>query len=240
LDNTYTPANFDLKSLLSDPPRLHDNYRGGLTSEWRIDDTTALELNKRLKPGLKTLETGAGLSTIIFGANGCDHTSIVVEPTQIQRIQNYCRSKGIDTSKVKFIIATSPEAIHRLPRSEYDLVLIDGCHGFPSMFVDFYYGSRALKTGGTLMVDDLHIYTCLMTAQFMQKDPGWNVELMTRRIAIATKISDTLDVEWTNQPFVVKRSAKPNLLSRAWYSFLISSKPLRSRLGLSGLRRPKN
>jgi hypothetical protein len=63
---------------------------------------------------------------------------------------------------------------------------------------------------------------------------------MTRRIAIATKISDTLDVEWTNQPFVVKRSAKPSLLSRAWYSFLISSKPLRSRLGLSGLRRPKN
>ena len=123
---------------------------------------------------------------------------------------------------------TAPDSVHP-----------DGCHGFPSMFVDFYYGSRALKTGGTLMVDDLHIYTCLMTANFMQNDPGWNMEVMTRRIAIATKISDTLDGEWTNQPFVVKRSAKPDFLSQAWYSFLISSKPLRSRLGLSGLRRPK-
>lgn len=240
MDTTHTAPNFDLKALLSDPPRLHDDAHGGFTAEWRIDDTTAFELNKRLRPGLKTLETGAGLSTIIFGANGCDHTSIVVEPTQVERIRDYCRSKGIDTSRINFIVSPSPEAIHRLPRSEYDLILIDGCHGFPSMFVDFYYATRALMPGGTLMVDDLHIYTCLITAQFLQEDPGWNVELLTRRIAVATKISDTLDAEWCFQPFVVERSAKPSLLSRAWYSFLVSSQPLRSRLGLSGFRRRKN
>lgn len=224
---------FNLETILSDPPKLHEDGGGRLISDWLIDDTTCFELNSRLKPGLKTLETGAGLSTIIFAANGCEHTSIVPDEGLAGRIQDYCRSAGIDTSNVKFIILKSADIIHQLPRSEFDLVLIDGCHGFPSVFVDFYYAAKALRTGGTLMIDDMHIYTCLLTAHFMQSDPGWNLELMTKRIAIAVKLSDQLDREWAAQSFVVKRSAKAPLLSRAWYYCLEVSKPLRHRLGLS-------
>jgi hypothetical protein len=105
-----------------------------------------------------------------------------------------------------------------MPRSEYDLVLIDGCHGFPSIFVDFYFAAKALKNGGTLIVDDMHIYTCHLLASFMQSDPGWNVDVMTKRVAVGVKIWDTLDSEWRNQPFVVRRSSwksRTSLLARA-------------------------
>jgi hypothetical protein len=80
--------------------------------------------------------------------------------------------------------------------------------------------------GGTLIVDDMHIYTCHLIACFMQSDPGWNVELMTTRVAFGVKISDTIDDEWMNQPFVIRRSpgtpsfATPMLAARATVSTL--------------------
>ena len=232
MNTTQSLPKFDLKTLLLHPPKIHE-HGNQLISDWRIDNTTCLELNSRLKPGLKTLETGAGLSTIIFAANGCQHTCVTPGKGQADRIQDYCRSAGIDISNVKFIIDKSSEVIHQLPRSEFDLILIDGCHGFPSIFVDLYYAAKLLKIGGTLIIDDMHIFTCQLTARFLQSDPGWNVELKTRRVAFSVKIADTIDEEWTSQRFVVKRSSRRPLL-RAWNFCLNVSRPLRSRVGLTG------
>jgi cyclopropane fatty-acyl-phospholipid synthase-like methyltransferase len=230
---------FDLQTIISDPPKLHEE-NGQLISDWRIDNTTCFQLNGRLKPGLRTLETGAGLSTIIFAANGCQHTCITPSEAQVDRIQDYCRSANIDTSIVEFIVAKSSDVIHQLPRSEFDLILIDGCHGFPSIFVDFYYAAKLLKIGGTLIIDDMHIYTCQLAARFAQSDPGWNVEKKTTRVAFATKVSDTIDKEWSHQQFVVRRSSVSKL-ARTWTSFRNSSHTFRSRFGLTRTQwRPLN
>ena len=192
----------DLQAILSDPPKLHGT--GQLISDFRIDNRTCFELNRRLKADLNTLETGAGLSTIIFAAKGCQHTCITPLKAEVDRIRDYCRSTNIDTSNVKFIVAPSSEIIHQLPRSSFDLVLIDGCHGFPSVFVDFYYAAKLLKIGGTLIIDDMHIYTCQLAARFIQSDPGWNVELKTKRVAVGIKTAHTIDMEWISQPFVAR------------------------------------
>jgi len=42
----------------------------------------------------------------------------------------------------------------------------------------------------------------------MHSDPGWNVDLMTNRVAFGIKISDTIDNEWTSQPFVARNIDK--------------------------------
>jgi hypothetical protein len=227
-----TTSKFNLEATLSDPPKLHDDGRGQLISDFRIDDRTCFELNGRLKAGFNTLETGAGLSTIIFSAKGCQHTCVTRLKEEVDRIQDYCRSANIDTSSVKFIVAPSSDIIHQLPRATFDLVLIDGCHGFPSIFVDFYYAAKLLKIGGTLIIDDMHIYTCQLAARFIQSDPGWNVELKTKRVAVAIKTADTIDMEWIDQPFVFRRSRR-NTFVGAWYFCLNVTKPLRSRLGLT-------
>jgi hypothetical protein len=198
-------ANFNLNKILAEPPKLHER-NGQLISDYRIDKTTCRELNDRLKPGMKTLETGAGLSTIIFAANGCQHTCIMPDNELADRIQAYCRSASIDTSNVRFIISKSCDVIHQMDRAAYEITLIDGCHGFPSVFVDFYYAAKALTLGGTLVIDDMHIYTCHLVACFMQSDPGWSVELMNKRVAFGVKVSDTIDNGWMDQPFVMQRS----------------------------------
>jgi hypothetical protein len=53
----------------------------------------------------------------------------------------------------------------------------------------------------------MHIYTCKLIASFMQEDAGWNTELFTDRVAIGTKVADTIDKEWNKQAFVTRRSA---------------------------------
>jgi hypothetical protein len=194
-----------LATILAEPPNFHD-YKDQLISYWRIDDKTCFELNSRLKAGMKTLETGAGLSTVIFAASGCDHTCIMPSAALADRIQSYCRSADIDTGSVRFVIAKSADAMPQIDRATFDLILIDGSHNFPTVFVDFYYAARALKLGGTLIIDDLHIYTCRLAARFMRSDPGWNMDFINERVAFGRKISDTIDYEWTKQPFVERRS----------------------------------
>jgi hypothetical protein len=222
---------FDLEKVLSNPPKLHEDG-GKLISDWRIDDATCVALSERLKPGLKTLETGGGLSTIIFAANGCHHTCVMPDEPVASRIRQFCESIDVDTSNLEFVISRSTDVVHTWPRSAFDLILIDGCHGFPSIFVDFYFASKALKTGGTLFLDDMHIYTCQQTARFMQSDSGWNVELKTNRVVAARKVADTADAEWSCQTFVTQKSKSASPIWKYWYHFLETTLPLRRRLGL--------
>jgi hypothetical protein len=139
---------------------------------------------------------------------------------------------NIDASNVTFIVAKSGDVIYQSPRNHFDLILIDGCHGFPAVFVDLYYAAKLLKTGGTLIIDDMQIYTCQLAARFIQSDPGWRVDVKNKRTAVAVKLSDTIDGEWTEQPFVVRRNESQRF-AQAWVSFLRATKPLRYRLGLT-------
>jgi hypothetical protein len=232
----------DLSALLADPPKLHRRRDGELISDWHVHDFAAHAINSRVKAGLPTLETGAGLSTIIFAAHGCEHTCIVPDNDLIERIKDYCAAKDIDVSSVRFIAAKSCDAIHQLKESSFELVLIDGNHGFPSVFVDFFYAAKALKIGGVLLQDDMHIYTCRLVAEFMPNDAGWRLETFTDRVVVAQKLSDTIDSDWTSQPLTVRRSypghRHPIVFGRAVMRSFFKNGPratlqkIRTRLGI--------
>ncbi len=201
-------SQFDVKQLLSAPPKLHQNDEGELISDWRIDDETVMELTKRLSVGMRTVETGAGLSTIVFGAMGCHHTCIVPDQPLVDRIITYCHSAGVDHSNIEFIIAKSRDAVYQLTPGAYDLALIDGLHGFPTAYVDFCYLTVALRKYGVLLVDDMHIHTCRSIAEFMESDVCWRVEVLNSRFALGIKTDETggIDGDW-GQPFVMDKSA---------------------------------
>jgi hypothetical protein len=195
---------------------------------WPIDEATSRYLNSRLQPNMHTLETGAGLSTVIFAANGCRHTCIMPDNALAGRIVAYCQSANINGGAINFMIAKSCDVIPQLPHAQYDLALIDGNHNFPTVFIDFYYATKALKLGGTLIADDLQIYTCDLLARFIQSDPGWDVDMITTRVAIATKVADTLDRDWTEQRFVTIRSRLGSLMANPLYLARQVSRNLRA------------
>jgi hypothetical protein len=196
---------FDLEAILRNPPKLH-KHNGELISTWLLHQDAVRAINSFVLPGMPTVETGAGLSTIVFAANGCDHTCIVPDAGLADRIKTFCSTNSIDTDSVEFVIAKSCDVAFRLEPQSRQLALVDGNHGFPSALLDFFYLGKALKIGGILVQDDMHIYTCQLLASFMQSDDGWSIEQKNSRIVIAKKLADTIEREWTQQTFVKARS----------------------------------
>jgi hypothetical protein len=200
-----------LQDLLNDPPAVHyyqDKYQT-LTLPYEV----LRYLEPRLAAGTPTLETGAGFSTVLFALKGTRHTCITPDPNEVGRIKEYCAGRGISCDNINFIVSRSDLVLPGLSGGEYDLVLIDGCHGFPTPFLDWYFTCGRLKVGGTLVIDDTHLWTGQVLRDFLRTEPEWKMaELFHNRTAVFIKEKQYLPwKEWEQQPFVVGHSA-----SRLW------------------------
>jgi hypothetical protein len=203
-----------IEELLRNPPRLHDTG-AGLSSRWRLQDADLLYLSRTLHPGLRTLETGAGLSTILFALKGTRHTCVVPDQGLVDRIVGFCSEAGIGLENVAFVLEQSEQALPAMRARDYDFALIDGRHGFPAPFIDCYYAARLLKIGGCVMIDDLHIWTADLLARYLRSDPGWELARETWHSAtFAKRTENALMDEWTRQPFVLRRSLRRSLLAK--------------------------
>jgi hypothetical protein len=52
----------NIHDLIANPPKLHVEY-GKLVSGWKLADEELLFLDRQVTEGMKTIETGAGIST---------------------------------------------------------------------------------------------------------------------------------------------------------------------------------
>jgi predicted O-methyltransferase YrrM len=200
--------------LIADPPKLH-SAGGALTSRWKLQDADLRYLDQILRPGMRTLETGAGISTVVFALKGAEHTCIVPDQELVNRIKGFCSESAISLGKVEFVVDRSEDALPRLTRRDYDFALIDGRHGFPAPFIDCYYAAGLLKIGGLLMVDDLHIWTVDLLVQYLRSDENWRPARETWHTATFVKQNDdALRSEWTRQRFVVRRSLRKSFLAK--------------------------
>jgi Methyltransferase domain len=156
-----------VEELLADPPKLHlrSSRSGagdgpGLTNQWKLSDEELLFISRHVAKSSRTLETGAGCSTILFAMLGSRHTCIVPDQPLVDRILAFCNEKQIPTANLSFIVGISERVLPQLKDQDFDLVLVDGRHGFPQLFLDWYYAAELLKVGGYVVIDDLHIWVC--------------------------------------------------------------------------------
>lgn len=208
----------DLNELLANPPKLHVDRFGHPTS-WRASDDLLHALDAALVDGATTLETGAGLSTLLFAIRGCHHTAVAPDAAQAERIKGWCRDHGISTDRLDFVLESSETALPAMAAGPLDLVLIDGAHGFPAPFLDWYYAGRRLRVGGTLIVDDTQIWTGAVLRDFLAAEPQWDIVSSARfEFAVARRVSEGPVGEWGDQQYVVRRSFvanSPSLVHKA-------------------------
>lgn len=197
----------DLDQLLSRPPALHI-APNGRPVPLEIGEQVMRVIDAHVDAGSRTLETGAGLSTVLFALKGCEHTCVVPWGAEIERIRGWCHESGISTERVTFHRERSEAVLPRLGDEPLDLVLIDGAHGFPSPFIDWYYAGRRLRSGGILIVDDTQLWTGRVLKSFLEAEPGWGlVENFVLRAAVFRR--DDADgplPDWVHQPYVARRS----------------------------------
>ena len=225
----------DVATLLSDPPALHLDAAGNPVP-FEADHRVLRLIADAVGPGSRTLETGGGLSTLVFAVSGCEHTCVVPFEIEAQRISAWCREHGVSTERLRFETKRSEDALPHLDATELDLVLIDGGHGFPTPFVDWYFAGKRLREGGLLVIDDTHLWTGAVLRDFLTEQPGWSLqENFAMRSAVFRRdaIFDGHE-EWVDQPYVVKRSFHTG--SRGLVRRVVRGADLLRREGPAGLR----
>jgi hypothetical protein len=229
-----------LDGLIANPPFLHGVSSEGKLHDWALGPAALRALDSRLQPGWRTLETGAGVSTVLFALKQTHHTCIVPSAEEITRIQEFCAGNDVATDRITFVQEPSELALPRLDRLSLDLVLIDGSHSFPSVFIDWYYTADLLRRGGWLFIDDTHLWTGRVLRNFLRAERDWAlVDEVPFRTAVFQKRSDEGGVRnWIYQPYVVshsifsrRRRVMAMLDERDWK--LLGAK-LRRRLDLRG------
>jgi predicted O-methyltransferase YrrM len=153
----------------------------------------------------KTLETGAGCSTLVFGAKGAQHVAVTPSKAEISRISEYAANHGIALGNVTFEPQSSEEYLPHCGLAGLDLVLLDGKHAFPWPVVDWFFTADRLRNGGVMIIDDAHMRSVSVLAEFMSVDPGWKlVQDFNGRTMAFRKMRESIhDVAWHMQPYTV-------------------------------------
>lgn len=165
----------DLSELLQAQPKMHTRS-GGQAFSWQLADDLLHFIDAHVRPGARTLEIGAGVSTILFALRGAMHLCVVPAEDEVARIKGFCRDHGIPLDNLTFEVERSDRCLPRLDLNELDFVLIDGAHGFPIPFLDWYYTADRLKVGGLLAIDDTEIWTGYVLKLFLMAEPEWKLE----------------------------------------------------------------
>jgi hypothetical protein len=176
----------ELRSL---PPGLH----GEGNEFWGLAWPALRWLEREIKPGMATLETGAGSSTLAFAAGGAEHIAVTPDASEEERIRAQADRLGIDHSKVRFEIGPSHEVLPRLAPRPLDLVLIDGAHGFPYPMLDWWFTADALKIGGRMLLDDAYMPPVAGLLDALRAQAGWEaVGNAGYRTAVVRKTAESL------------------------------------------------
>jgi predicted O-methyltransferase YrrM len=117
----------DVEQLIAAAPSFHTDEHG--TPIHIGSDPEVLRfIAAQTKPGVATLETGIGTSTVLFALSGARHTSVAYSGREIERVKAYCAEQGIDAAGVDFHQGRSEHVLPGLDAEPLDLVFIDGSH----------------------------------------------------------------------------------------------------------------
>jgi hypothetical protein len=185
-----------LNSILQDLPGCYG-----------IDPEVARFLYDSVSDQSKTLETGSGISTLVFALRRTDHIAITPNATEVAAIENYAHANQVPLDRVRFVIEPSDRYLPGCEIKDLDLVLIDGKHAFPWPIIDWFYTADRLKKGGILILDDLQMPSVSILKDFIAEDPRWQPvrSFGKRTLAVEKAVASVHDVAWHMQPYVIRR-----------------------------------
>jgi hypothetical protein len=173
--------------LRREPPGLH----AGGAEYWGLAWAALEWLEREVRPGMATLETGSGASTLVFAAGGAEHEAVTPAADEEQRFRAECERRGIDGSRVLFRLGLSHEVLPQLDARPLDLVLIDGAHGFPYPILDWWFVAAQLKVGGRMLLDDAYMPPVRALVDALRAQPQWELEEPASfRTAVVRKLAE--------------------------------------------------
>jgi Methyltransferase domain len=196
-------------ALIAEPPPVHTHLGDPPRGCHPAEESLYRFLDATVREGDHTLETGCGISTVIFTERRAHHTCVVNMQSEADITLHYCESRGIPTDLVTFRVGSSDAVLPVLDLPPLDLLLIDGCHGFPFPHIDWFYGARHLREGGLVVVDDVPLPAPAQLVGFLDRDPRWQmVRSEGRWVAYRLAERHTFREEFVYQPFYESPSTR--------------------------------
>ncbi|MGE0195711.1 MAG: class I SAM-dependent methyltransferase [Methylocystis sp.] len=159
-------------------------------------------------------ETGCGKSTIFLSRIAERHKAFCYDDRgqQASSVDYFMNCPATRQDRLDLVFGptqlTLPFYEDHLP---YDLILIDGPHGFPFPELEYYYFYPHLKTDGLLVVDDIHIPTISRLADFISEDRMFEKVEFVGSTAIFRRtdapVFDPLGDGWWLQDFNRRRAS---------------------------------
>lgn len=212
------------EEYLSNLPMLHTWDEGQTFNSGGFEEehlTAFFNLAKGFAE-FRFLETGAGNSTITFlMAGALEVTSVAPDSSLFGRIEDYCRKRSISIENLSIQVGLSEWVLPQIVKKPaYDIILIDGAHGWPHTFIDLFYANIGLKQGGFLILDDLQLHSVKEIARFLKEDSDkWEVTQTIGKVGIFRKLTDSSNFpDWLYQPYI-KRQSDANCLESDPYDF---------------------
>jgi len=207
---TEIQRSFDHRESLLSETESRALGSSGLTC-YGIGEDVLRFIADSVSEGQRTLETGAGCSTLVFALCKAHHTAVTPSKSEIQLIREYAHINGIGLAEVKFVSEPSERYLPHCEESDLDLVLLDGKHAFPWPMVDWFFTADRLKRGGMMLLDDAQMRSVSVLAEFMRADPGWEfIRSFEGRTLAFRKVRDkVLDVAWHMQPWTASSWSTP-------------------------------
>ena len=195
----------NLSALLEETPLVHPDASGSLVY-MGLEGGVLRLIDEHVGASSKTLKTGCGTTTALFALKGADHVCISPVESEVERVRAYCRAHGISDARVTYHVDSSENVLPRLNLEGLDLILIDGGHGFPLPFIDFFYTAKFLRKGGLLVIDDVHLWTGKVLKDFLSAEKEWGLERTFKKTVVFAKLEEWEAREWDQQPFTLAHS----------------------------------
>ena len=203
---------------LHEIPLLHSWDNGATWNTGGFDRQVLEQLYHFLRDGLPNnpvlLETGAGNSTIaMLFLQPARLISIAPDAQLFERIRRFCQKNGISDIAIEAHIDGSQWILPRLAADNrasdpiLDFALIDGCHGWPTSFVDLEYTNSMLRKGGYLMIDDVNLHAEKEMARLLSEQAAFALVLDLGKSLVFRKLTADRHLgEWVDQPYIVRRT----------------------------------
>jgi len=208
---TEIDRSFDPKESLLSPAAAAQLASGELTC-YGIEQEVLSFIADNVNSTSRTLETGAGCSTLVFGICGCEHIAVTPSASETGLITDYARQRGISLDRVQFANNSSDQYLPRCATGEFDLILLDGKHAFPWPILDWFFTADRLRQNGLMIIDDVHLRAAAILAEFMNADPAWQLvrDFSGKTLAFKKIRNGIHDVAWHMQPFSLSSPVPDN------------------------------
>lgn len=161
-----SPADIVQKIIVDVPREFHGS---GSLSHAVLQRIVALHESTGVKV---SVESGCGLTTLVLSHLSASHTSFTVDAGD--SLQNTRDHELFNRSGTEFVIGPTQVT---LPQHQFtqpiDFALIDGPHAYPFPDLEYFYFYPHLRTGGLLVIDDIHIPTITNMYNVLNDDDMW-------------------------------------------------------------------